>query len=128
MYSELSILALYGLLIMVTFLVQVTLALPQFGIAYLVSSRDEGQKLTGVAGRLERAVINMTAGLAFLTPAILILSTTGSLTATTLLAAQTVLAARLAYVVLYAAGVPWLRTTVWLVSIAATAYLYLLAL
>ncbi len=128
MYSELSILALYGLLIIVTIVAQVTLALPQFGIDYLNSPRDEGRKLTGVAGRLERAATNMIIGLVFLTPAILILKATDSLTATSLLAAQTVLAARLAYVLLYAAGVPWLRTAVWLVSIAATAYLYLLAL
>ncbi len=128
MYSELSILALYGLLLIVILIVQVTLALPQVGLAYLASPRDTEVKLTGTAGRSLRCLNNSVTAMALFAPAILILQAQSTMTATTLLMAQIFLVARLAYWILYLVGIPWLRTAAWACGFLATAYLYILAL
>ena len=128
MSSELSILALFGLLIVVTILLQVLLALPQVGLPYLASSRDENRELTGHAGRSLRCVQNSVVAMALFAPAVLILQAQGGFTATTLMMAQIFLIARIAYVVVYLAGIPWLRTGVWMVGFLATAYLLILGM
>jgi uncharacterized MAPEG superfamily protein len=128
MSSELTIVALFGLLIVVTIFVHVTLALPQVGLPYLLSPRDERKPLTGVAARLERAVINCTIGFALFSAAVLVLGAQSALGGQALLAAQIVLWARVIYVIVYGAGWPWIRTLAWAVSILATAWLFLMAL
>lgn len=128
MSSELSILALYGLLTMVQILVHVLTATPPLGIPYLVSPRDEDRKLTGVPGRCKRAADNAVIALALFAPAVLLLQVQGGFTATTLLLAQVFLIMRLVYAVLYPLGTPWLRTIVWLVAFLANGWLYLSAL
>lgn len=128
MGSELSILLLYGLVIVLVILAQVTLAVPQLGLGYLSTARDEGRELTGVAARLERATTNCVIGMVLFAPVVLVLIATGASTAGTLLAAQVFLIARVIYVLLYAAGVPWLRTVTWVVALLATVYMYLVAL
>jgi len=128
MSSELSILALYGLLTVILILIQVLLATPQLGIPYLVSSRDEKRELTGLAGRALRAVDNSIVAMALFAPAILILAVTSNFSGASLMAAQAFLLARVAYAVVYFAGLPWVRTLVWLVGFLATAWLYLMAL
>ena len=128
MGSELSILALFGLLIVVTILLQVLLALPKVGLPYLATPRDEDRDLGVVCGRALRALNNSVTAMALFAPAILILALTDGFRATTLLMAQVFLIARVAYLVVYLAGIPWLRTIVWLAGFIATAYLYVLAL
>ena len=128
MGSELSILALFGLLIVVTILLQVLLALPKVGLPYLATPRDEDRDLGVVCGRALRALNNSVTAMALFAPAILILALTDGFSGTTLLMAQVFLIARVAYLVVYLAGIPWLRTIVWLAGFIATAYLYVLAL
>lgn len=128
MSSELSVLALYGLLVMVQILIHVLSATPPLGIPYLVSPRDEARSLTGVPGRCKRAADNAVTALALFAPAILLLHAKGGFTTSTLLAAQVFLILRLIYAVLYPLGTPWLRTVVWVVAFLANAYLYLQAL
>lgn len=128
MSSELSILALYGLLTMVQILVHVLTATPPLGLPYLAGPRDEPRSLTGIPGRCKRAADNAIIALALFAPAILILQAKGAFTANTLLAAQTFLIMRLIYAVVYPLGTPWLRTLVWLIAFLTTAVLYLAAL
>ena len=128
MSSELSILALYGLLTMVQILIHVLTATPPLGIPYLVSPRDEERKLPGVPGRWKRASDNAVIALALFAPAVLLLHAKGGFTASTLLAAQIFLIMRLIYAVLYPLGTPWLRTIVWVVAFLANAWLYFSAL
>ena len=124
MGNELGILGLYGLVVIVTILVQVITAQAQVGLEMLVKPRDDMPKLTGTAGRMERAQLNSIVAMALFAPAILILAHKGLSTPTTLLCAQAFLIARILYVVVYAMGLPWARTIVWLVGFVATAYLY----
>ena len=124
MGSELGILGLYGLVVIATILIQVMAAQAQVGLEMLVKPRDDMPKLTGVAGRMERAQLNSIVAMALFAPAVLILADKGLATSTTLLAAQVFLIARILYVPIYAAGLPWVRTLVWLAGFLATAWLY----
>jgi len=128
MSTELGILALYGVLILITITAQALVALAQQGLPYLASARDENRQSTGADARLMRATTNSVTAMAYFAPAILILQIQGLTSASTLLAAQVFLIARAIYVVLYAVGVPWLRTVIWSVGVAASLYLYFVAL
>lgn len=126
--SELAILALYALFTMLVILVQVLAAQAQVGLGMLVKPRDDMPKLTGVAGRLDRAQMNSIVALALFAPAALMCHVLGASTAATLLAAQLFLVARVIYVVVYAAGTPWVRTIAWVIGFLCTAWLYIAAL
>ncbi|MGR3499710.1 MAG: MAPEG family protein [Limimaricola soesokkakensis] len=128
MSSELNILAIYGLLVLVLILVQVIYAISQVGLPMLARPRDDMPRLTGVAGRMERCVANSVTAMALFAPAILILAAREGFGGGTLLAAQVFLIARLAYALLYPAGIPWARTAVWGLGFFATLYLYAAAL
>ncbi len=128
MSNELTILALYGLLVIVILLVHVLLALPQVGLSYLASPRDNEVKLTGTAGRALRSLENAIAAMVLFAPAVLILQAQGTFSSTTLLMAQIFLVARVLHWLLYLAGLPWVRTAAWLAGFLATAYLYILAI
>lgn len=128
MSSELSILALYGLLVIVVIVLQVLAAMGQVGLQALVGPHDNMPKYTGTAGRLDRAQLNSVVAMALFAPAILLLHAASGFTANTLLAAQVFLIARVLYVIVYAMGTPWLRTLIWACGFLATAYLYLMAL
>lgn len=128
MSSELGVLGLYGLWVVIVIFVQVLAAAGQVGVVELVKSRDNMPKLTGVPGRLDRAQLNSVIALAMFAPAVYLLQQNGASTAGTVLAAQIFLIARVVYVFLYASGVMWLRTLVWLIGFLATAWLYLVAI
>ena len=63
--------------------------------------------------------------MALFAPAVLILQAKGLATPGTLLTAQVFLIARIAYVPAYAAGLPWVRSLIWVVGFLATAWLYI---
>ncbi|MEP2921085.1 MAG: MAPEG family protein [Sulfitobacter sp.] len=130
MSSELSILALYALLVVVTILLNVLTAMGQVGLLTLGGPRDGMALLTGMAGRIARALDNSVVAMALFAPAVLMLTLQEALTSGTLLAAQVFLIARVLFLPIYAFAVPvpFLRTVVWLVGFAATIYLYLVAL
>jgi len=103
-------------------LVQIALAatasMVQRGPAWAASSRDQaGTVLTGVGGRLDRARGNFLETFAFFAALVLAVVMLGRQDAMTALGAQLYFWARLVYVPVYAAGIPYLRTLVWAVSI-----------
>jgi uncharacterized MAPEG superfamily protein len=126
--TETTILAAYGLLVMLTILLQATGSLQQLTLGYLLSSRDEGRTVTGMTARLERALNNSITTMALFAPAILILVITDKTTAQTLLAAQVFLIGRIVYVPAYAFNLIGVRTLSWFAGFGATAMLYFLAL
>ena len=126
--DELSLLALYGLLVALTVLLQTTGAMGQLGMGYLMSARDENRQAAGMTARLERALNNSVIAMTLFAPAILILAARDAFSDTTLMAAQLFLLARVIYLPAYALGIMGLRTLVWLVGFAATAILYFQAL
>lgn len=126
--TETTILAAYGLLVLLTILLQTTGAMQQLTLGYLLSSRDEGRTVTGMTARIERALNNSITAMALFAPAILILVISDRTSSQTLLAAQVFLIARIVYLPSYMFGITGVRTLAWSVGFATTALLYFLAL
>jgi uncharacterized MAPEG superfamily protein len=105
-------------LAVVQMLVAVSGATLQVGLPMLASNRDNMPRLTGWVGRAERAHYNMLESLPLFATVVLICALTNKFNATTLLGAQLFFWARLAYAAVYLAGIPWLRTGIWGVSLA----------
>jgi uncharacterized MAPEG superfamily protein len=84
--------------------------------------------LTGVPGRLDRARGNFLETFAFFAALVLAVVALGRQNAGSALGAQLYFWARLVYVPVYAAGIPYLRTLVWAVSIVGLVMLLSAAL
>jgi len=89
----------------------------QVGLPMLAGNREGLAPCTGWAGRAQRAHHNMLESLVLFAALVLMAVVSGKTNATTLLGAQLFFWARLAYAFVYLAGIPWLRTAVWLVSV-----------
>ncbi|HYM86962.1 MAG TPA: MAPEG family protein [Pseudoxanthomonas sp.] len=90
----------------------------QRGLKWNASARDgEARPLTGVAARVDRALKNFLETFPFFAAVVLAVVLTQRANADTALGAQVYFWARLAYVPIYAAGIPYLRTLAWAVSI-----------
>lgn len=126
--TELQILAAYGLLVLVTILLQVLGSMSTLSMGYLMSSRDEPREVGKMTARIKRALDNSVTAMALFAPAILLLEIQDRTDPASLLAAQVFLIARIIYLPVYALGVPAIRTLAWLAGFAATAVLYFLAL
>jgi uncharacterized MAPEG superfamily protein len=116
MKSELFWLALSVLLAIVQMLVAAQGLFNKVGLAAMVGNREGLPEMTGWAGRAARAHRNMVENLVLFAAVALIAVAWGRNNALTLLGAQLFFFARLAYAVLYVAGIPWLRTLAWLAS------------
>ena len=88
------------------------------GLKWNVGARDaEGAPVGAVTDRVNRALRNFLETFPFFAAAVVAAALAGRLDATTALGAQLYFWARVAYIPLYAAGVPYVRTLVWGVSI-----------
>ena len=90
----------------------------QVGLPMLAGNRDNCPPLAGWAGRAQRAHLNMLESLAIFAIFVLVAQLTGRTNATTALGATLFFWARAVYAVVYVAGIPWVRTAVWAVSLA----------
>jgi uncharacterized MAPEG superfamily protein len=96
-----------------------TLATKDQGLAYNMSPRDEPPPMVSkIAARLGRAFKNFLETFGFFAAAVLAVTLSGKANGTSALGAQLYFFARLAYVPVYAAGIPVLRTLIWAASIA----------
>ena len=125
MKPEMMLLAWAAALTFVQMLVAATGATLQVGLPMLAGNRENLPVLTGWAGRAQRAHHNMLESLVLFAALILICIVAGKSNATTLLGAQLFFWARLAYAVIYVAGIPWLRTAVWFVSVIGLILIFL---
>ena len=98
-------------------LIAVSGATLQVGLPALAGNRDGLPPVTGWAGRAQRAHHNMLENLVLFAALVLVAVVTNKTNATTLLGAQLFFWARLAYAGVYLAGIPWLRTALWLISV-----------
>ena len=124
MAIELQMLVYAGLLAVLQIVLFVALALPQVGIPWAVGPRDKAQTLTGTGGRAQRALANMFESLTLFAIAVLTASAAGRFGSETALAAQIYFWARVAYVPAYVFGIPWLRSLIWGVGLAATLIIF----
>lgn len=100
-------------------------AMLQVGLAKLAGNRDDLPPITGWAGRAARAHRNMLENMALFVPLVIISVVAAKTNAMTLLGAQLFFWARLAYAGVYVAGIPWLRTGVWAVSVVGMLLIFL---
>lgn len=103
-------------------LVQIALAatgsVAQRGLGWAAGARDgEARLLTGVAARLDRARGNFLETFPLFAVTVLAAFALHRHTGMTVLGAQLYFWARLAYLPAYVAGIPYLRTLIWAVSL-----------
>ena len=128
MTPELTALTLAALLQCAQFLGYSVAANLRVGPKYAMGPRDTPRQLTGMAGRLQRALGNHFEGLILFTIAVLVVTLSGQSTPFTAACAFTYLAARVLYVPAYAFGwSPW-RSVIWGIGWAATVLMLLAAL
>lgn len=105
-------------------LVAVSGATMQVGLPLLAGNREALPAFGGWVGRAQRAHHNMLESLVLFAGLVLIAVFSGKTNATTLLGAQLFFWARLVYAFVYIAGIPYLRTAVWLVSVIGLALIF----
>ena len=88
------------------------------GVAHNLSPRDEeGAPVSLLTGRMQRAFANFKETFAFFAAAVLLVTILGRESELSAWGAQLYFWARLAYVPVYAAGIPGLRSAIWTVSL-----------
>jgi len=117
MKPELSILVWSVALAFVQVLIAVQGAMMQVGLPALAGNREALPAITGWAGRAQRAQRNMVENLLLFAALVLVAVAAGKTNDMTLLGAQIFFWARVVYTAVYIAGIPWLRTGVWTVSV-----------
>ncbi|AWL07082.1 MAPEG family protein [Massilia oculi] len=119
MTTELTLLAWTLVLALVQILLPSTLRTQETGAQYNLGARDgAAPPPRPVTARLQRAQANLFETLPLFAAAVLIAHVSGTHGALTLWGCWLYLLARIVYVPLYAAGIPVLRTLVWMVSVA----------
>lgn len=106
-------------------LIAATGSASQYGVMPLFGNRDGLPALTGWAGRAQRAHRNMLENLVLFAALVLVCVISNKTNSTTLLGAQLFLWGRVAYAVIYLAGIIYLRTLAWLVSIVGLILIFL---
>ena len=96
-------------------------AMMQVGLPALVGNREGLPEITGWGGRAVRAHRNMMESLPLFIGLVLIAHIAGRNNATCVLGEQIFVWARTAHAIIYVAGVPWLRTVAWAVSVVGMA-------
>lgn len=124
MSIELHMLLLAVALAVGAVLIAVLGATMQVGLPALAGNREGLPEITGWAGRAVRAHRNLLESLVLFAVLVLIGAATGRSNGITVLGAELFVAARLAYQVVYVAGIPWLRTACWLASVAGLGLLF----
>ncbi|AXX99025.1 MAPEG family protein [Profundibacter amoris] len=128
MTPELTILTYAALLQAVQLALAILFGDAQTGIKYGASARDTPKPLTGLAGRVDRALNNHYAALALFTIAVIVVTLGNQSTPLTITCAWTYLIARILYVPAYLSGIPYLRSLIWSVGIGATVIMLIMAL
>ena len=124
MKPELSLLLWAVVLTLVQAVVAVHGALMQVGLAKLAGNRDGMPEIAGWGGRAARAHRNMLENLVLFAALVLVAVLADKTNATTLLGAQIFLYARIVYALVYIAGLTWVRTAVWTVSVIGLAMIF----
>lgn len=125
MSMELQILVCAVALTVIQMIVSVVGAILQVGLPTLAANREGVPEITGWAGRAARAHRNMLENLVLFAALVLVAHAAGRENATTVMGAQLFIWGRAAFAVIYLAGVPWLRTAAFGVSIVGLILIFL---
>ena len=125
MKPELTLLVWSVLLAFVQMLVAVQGAKGQVGLMPLFGNREGMPEIKGWGGRAVRAHRNMLESLLLFGALVLVLAVTGKSNSMTVLGAQLFFWGRVAYAAIYVAGIAYLRTAAWAVSIIGLVLIFL---
>lgn len=89
----------------------------EVGLGVLAGNREGMPRLTGFAGRAQRAYHNMLESLPLFIGLVLIAQVAGKANGATHTGCELFFWGRLAHWVLYVIGIPWLRTVAWVVAV-----------
>lgn len=117
MSPDLKYLLFSVILTFVQMLVAVTFANLAVGLPTLAGNREGLGDLPGIGGRARRAHLNMLENIVLFAALVLIAAVGGKANAMTAMGAMIFFWGRLAYAIIYVAGIPWLRTGAWAVSV-----------
>ncbi len=87
------------------------------GLNTLAGNREGLPEIKGWAGRAKRAHLNMVENMVLFAALVLIAAVAGKANAMTAVGAAIFFWGRVAYAVIYVAGIAWLRTLAWFVSV-----------
>lgn len=121
MSPDLTYLLFSTILCFVQVLVAATGANQAVGLQTLAGNREDLPAIGGWAGRAKRAHLNMIENLVLFAALVLIAAAAGKANATTAMGAMIFFWGRLAYAIIYVAGIAWLRTVAWFVSVIGMA-------
>ncbi|MDP9103825.1 MAG: MAPEG family protein [Pseudomonadota bacterium] len=118
MSPDIKYLVWSGALMLAQVLIYVVGANLKVPLPQLVGNREDLTPPEGWAGRARRAHLNMIESLLPFAIFVIAAALTNKANAMTAMGAMIFFWARLAYAVIYVAGIPWLRTLVWLAGLA----------
>ena len=124
MTPELAYLLAAAVLTFVLLLISVSGATLQVGLPTLAGNREPTPEISGWAGRAQRAHYNMLESLVLFAILVLTARAAGVSNSTTLLGAQLFFWGRVAHAIFYIAGIAWLRTAAWGVSVLGLILLF----
>jgi uncharacterized MAPEG superfamily protein len=119
MSIELTLLIWSVALAVVQVLVAFAGAMLEFGLPDMAGNSEKVPPADSFAGRAQRAGQNMLESLVPFAVLVLVTELTNRNNASTELGAEVFFAARVAYAAIAVIGLPWIRTAVWCISMAA---------
>ena len=125
MTPDLVLLVYAVLLTFVLAVIAVLGAMMRVGLPALAGNREGLPEITGWAGRAARAHRNILESLVLFVALVLVAHISNRGNAMSLLGEEIFVWARLAHAIIYIAGVPWLRTAAWGISVAGLALICL---
>jgi uncharacterized MAPEG superfamily protein len=125
MKPELTLLVWAAALTLLQAIVAAQGAMMQVGLPALAGNRDGLPEIKAWGGRAARAHRNMLENLILFAILVLVAVIAGKTNSATLMGAQIFLGARILYALVYIAGIPWLRTATWGISVIGLAMIFL---
>lgn len=124
MTPELHYLVWSAVLTLVLAVIAVLGAMQHVGLPRLAGNRENMGEMPDWAGRAARAHRNMLENLVLFAILVLAARAANISNAMTVLGAQLFFWGRLAHAAIYMAGIPWLRTGAWVVSVIGLALIF----
>lgn len=100
-------------------------AIAEVGLPKLAGNREDVPRFGGWAGRATRAHLNMLESLVLFAILVLVAQAANIHNGNTLLGAELFFWGRVAHAIVYLAGIPWLRTLAWAVSVVGLVMLFI---
>lgn len=124
MSQELTLLVWSVALTVVQMLIATGGVAHEHSLLALVGNRDRPLPLRGWVGRAQRAHRNMLENLVLFAVVVIVADVTSRENEWTALGAEIFFWSRCAYAIVYIAGLPWVRTAVWTLSMVGLALIF----